>query len=121
MVPSKKGFLRTLEETALDMVKLRNSQAAQQISCQSGVVVLYLFRAAVPAETAEPILDLLSRTFRSPGSRRERASGKNRVAGKWRRNDLKRLNPRREMVWPRKPRTHKMWYEGARLTVRDSG
>jgi hypothetical protein len=31
------------------------------------------------------------------------------------------LNPRPEMVWPRKLRTHKMWYTGARLTVRDSG
>ena len=27
-------------------------------------------------------------------------------AGKWRRNELKTLNPRREMVWPRKPRSH---------------
>ena len=25
------------------------------------------------------------------------------------------------MVWARKPRTHKMWYTGARLTARDSG
>ena len=32
--------------------------------------------------------------------------GKNEVARKWRRNDLKRLNPRPEMVWARKPRTH---------------
>jgi hypothetical protein len=31
------------------------------------------------------------------------------------------LNPRPEMVWSRKPRTHKMWYTGARPTVRDSG
>ena len=29
-------------------------------------------------------------------------------------NDLKRLNPRPEVVWARKPRTHKMWYTGAR-------
>jgi hypothetical protein len=43
-----------------------------------------------------------------------------RVARKWRRNALKRLNPRPEMVWSRKPRTHKMWYTGAR-PVRDSG
>jgi hypothetical protein len=34
--------------------------------------------------------------------------GKNGVARKWRRNDLKRLNPRLEMVWARKPRTHKI-------------
>jgi len=37
-----------------------------------------------------------------------RAPGKTEFAGKWRRNGLKRLNPRREMVWPRKPRTHKI-------------
>jgi hypothetical protein len=54
-----------------------------------------------------------------PGSRR--LTAKDGVAGKWRRNGLKRLNPRREMVWARKSRTHKMWYTGARLTVRDSG
>ena len=35
------------------------------------------------------------------------------VARKWRRNGLKRLNPRPEMVWALKPRTHKMWYTGA--------
>jgi hypothetical protein len=34
---------------------------------------------------------------------------------------LKRLNPRPEVVWARKPRTYKIWYTGARLTVRDSG
>ncbi len=43
------------------------------------------------------------------------------VARKWRRNGLKRLNPRPEMVWARKPRTHKMWYQVVRLTVRDCG
>jgi len=31
-------------------------------------------------------------------------SRQNEVAGKWRRNGLIRLNPRREMVWSRKPR-----------------
>jgi hypothetical protein len=35
-------------------------------------------------------------------------------------NGLKRLNPGPEMVWARKPRTHKIWYTGARLSVRDS-
>src|SRR5271154_1251710 len=44
-----------------------------------------------------------------------------RVPRKWRRKGLKRLNPRLEMVWGRKPRTYKMWYTGARLTMRDSG
>src|SRR5271170_6137320 len=34
-------------------------------------------------------------------------------AGKWRRKGLKRLNSRREMVWPRKPRTPRIWYNGA--------
>src|SRR5277367_2190336 len=50
------------------------------------------------------------------GARRQ-----NGVASKWRRKGLKRLNPRPEMVVARKPRGHKIWYAGARLTVRDSG
>ena len=37
-----------------------------------------------------------------------------RPARKWRRKDLKRLNPGREMVWARTPRTHNIWYTGAR-------
>ena len=52
-----------------------------------------------------------------PGSRRERLT-QNGVARKWRRNGLKRLNPRPEMVWARKPLTHNIWYPGARLTAR---
>ena len=44
----------------------------------------------------------------------------NGVARKWRRNGLKRLNQRPEMVWPRKPRTYKMWYTGARPTISDT-
>jgi hypothetical protein len=40
------------------------------------------------------------------------------AARKWRRNGLKRLNPRPEMVVPRKPLSHNIWYAGARLTVR---
>src|SRR5271169_4301606 len=66
-------------------------------------------------------------TFHGPAERpaprrtAQRAGGaarQNGVAGKWRRNGLKRLNPGPEMVWARKPRTHKIWYTGARLTVR---
>jgi hypothetical protein len=34
---------------------------------------------------------------------------------------LKRLNQRPEMVWARQPRTHKLWYTGARLPLRASG
>ena len=49
-------------------------------------------------------------------ARRDRGArgldGKTGVAGKWRRNGLKRLNPGPEMVWPRKPRTHNIWYGG---------
>src|SRR5271169_6832610 len=37
----------------------------------------------------------------------------NGVARKWRRNRLKRLNPRPEMVWSRRPRSHKIWYTAA--------
>src|SRR5271154_3385903 len=40
------------------------------------------------------------------------------VARKWRRNDLKRLNPRPEMVWSRKPPSHYIWYSGVWPTVR---
>ena len=45
-----------------------------------------------------------------------KADGK--VARKWRRKILKRLNPRPEMAWARKPRTRNIWHTGARLTVR---
>ena len=57
----------------------------------------------------------------APGARRRAArEAEDKVAGKWRRNGLKRLNPGREVVWPRKPRTHKIWYAAARPTVRHS-
>jgi hypothetical protein len=42
------------------------------------------------------------------GSRRTSPS---RLARKWRRKGLKRLNPRSEMVWPRKHLTPKIWYQ----------
>ena len=45
----------------------------------------------------------------------------NGVARKWRRNGLKRLNPRPEMVWARKPRTYNIWYASAWLTGAGSG
>jgi len=60
---------------------------------------------------------LASRAFSTRLARRKRPR-KPGVARKWRRNLLKRLNQRREMVWSRKRRTHKIWYRGARLTVR---
>jgi hypothetical protein len=68
----------------------------------------------VNGRVADPArLPLTSRdAFRSAGARRERprATG---VAGKWRRNRLKRLNPRPEMVWSRKPLTDNIWYTRA--------
>ena len=45
-------------------------------------------------------------------------SVKTGVARKWRRNRLKRLNQRPEMVWSQQPRSHNIWYTAARLTVR---
>ena len=45
------------------------------------------------------------------GSRRTSLSG---VARKWRRKALKRLNPRPEMVWPRRHLTPKLWYKARR-------
>jgi hypothetical protein len=55
---------------------------------------------AVPEETA----DLLNRGVSVAGIAAREADD-NGVAGKWRRNSLKTLNPRREMVWARTPRT----------------
>jgi hypothetical protein len=49
---------------------------------------------------------------------REGAWAQNGVDRKWRRNGLKTLNQRSEMVASRKPRSHKIWYAGAGLTVR---
>jgi hypothetical protein len=49
---------------------------------------------------------------------REGLTATTESAAKWRRNVLKRLNPGWEMVGPRKPRTHDIWYTGARPTVR---
>jgi len=73
----------------------------------------------VHGRVADPArLPLTSRDVGAPRERL-RATG---VAGKWRRNRLKRLNPRREMVWSRKPLTYKIWYtraaDHARLRLR---
>jgi hypothetical protein len=54
------------------------------------------------------------RRFKSPGSRRKRAWAQNGVARKMEPNGLKTLNQRPEFVASRKPRSHKMWYTGAR-------
>jgi hypothetical protein len=45
-----------------------------------------------------------SRAVRSPDR-----GEKSLMAQKWRRNPLKNLNPRPEMAWTRKPRTHNIW------------
>jgi hypothetical protein len=66
----------------------------------------------------EPIVDFLNRGASVSGIAAREADGKPGVARKWRRNDLKTLNQRPEMVWPRRRRTHYIWYRGARLTVR---
>src|SRR5580658_877503 len=67
--------------------------------------------SALSEETAEPIVDLLNRGVSVGGiAARDGVAAKRGVARKWRRNGLKRLNPRPEMVWSPKPRTHKMWY-----------
>ena len=95
----------------------RNSQATQQISCQNHVAVLYLFSYRHPSgDRRADRRSFEPRRF----DRWDRARRQNGVARKWRRNGLKRLNPRPELVWSRKPRTHKMWYAGARPAVRDS-
>jgi hypothetical protein len=48
---------------------------------------------------------------------REAVTATTESVRKWRRNGLKRLNPGLEMVVARKPRAHKIWYTGARLTA----
>ena len=75
----------------------------------------------VVGRTSEPIVELVNRGVSVAGIAAREADGKNGVARKWRRNGVKRLNPRPEMVWARKPRTYKIWYTGARLTVREFG
>ena len=71
-----------------------------------------LFDRGRVAGLSSPVWSKLLNRGVSAGSRSERIRRQNRVAGKWRRNGLKRLNPRREMVWSRKPRSHKIWYTG---------
>src|ERR1700719_1035819 len=43
------------------------------------------------------------------------------LAREWRRNGLKRLNPRPKMVWSGRPPSHYIWYSGARPTARSDG
>ena len=92
-----------------------NSRAAQQIPCQRRVVVLCLF-LTIPAEIAGSIVDVLNGGVSVAWIAARERLRKNGVAGKWRHKRLKRLDPRREMVWSRKPGTYKIWYTGARLT-----
>jgi hypothetical protein len=67
----------------------------------------------------EPLNKFLSRGVWVPGiAAREGVTATTVSARKGRRNGLKRLNPGREMVGPRKPGAHYIWYTGARLTVR---
>jgi hypothetical protein len=61
-------------------------------------------------ENDKAVLSLAAREAVGKASRLEMA-----------RNALKRLNPGSEIVVCREPRTHKIWYTGARLTVRASG
>src|SRR5271156_3487332 len=67
----------------------------------------------------EPLNKFLNRGVSVAGiAAREGLTATTESAAKWRRNGLKRLNPGREMVEPRKPGAHYIWYTGARLTVR---
>jgi hypothetical protein len=61
------------------------------------------------APPSQPIVDLNQGVSVAGIAAREGLMATRESAGKWRRNDLKRLNPGGEMVWARKPRTHKMW------------
>jgi hypothetical protein len=66
----------------------------------------------------EPLDKFLNRGVSVAGiAAREGLTATTESARKWRRNGLKRLNPGSEMVVARKPRAHKIWYAGARLTA----
>jgi hypothetical protein len=85
-----------------------NLQAVDPVSrsCASSIAITVSPRPSGGATPMRP-----KRPRKSPhGSDPHRPSG---VARKWRRKGLKRLNPRPEMVWPQKRRTHKIWYNGA--------
>src|SRR5271163_1395045 len=71
--------------------------------------------------TCNPLSSHLNRGVSVAGIAARAGLAANGVAGKWRRNGLKRLNPRREMVWARKPRTYNIWYASAWLTGAGSG
>ena len=81
--------------------RLASRRAARRRISGCGAFAFFLASESVPS--------------RSTNSLPRRQNG---VARKWRRNGLKRLNPRPGMVWSRKPRSHNIWYTGARLTVR---
>ena len=73
-------------------------------------------RAARPAKAGleGPIFGLQAAALRRPTPRRRRAWRQSRLAGKWRRKDLKRFKSRREVVWPRQTWTPNIWYWGER-------
>jgi hypothetical protein len=74
-----------------------------------------------PPPPSQPIADLNRGVSVAVIAARKGLTATTESAGKWRRNDLKRLNPGRELVRARKPRTHKMWNRGAQQSARDSG
>src|SRR5277367_6694589 len=69
--------------------------------------------AHAPSAPAASIARPVFKTWAEPVGIAAREGPQNGVARKWRRNRLKRLNPRPEMVWSQKPRTHKIWYTAA--------
>jgi len=63
--------------------------------------------ARAEGRAGRSVADVLNRAAQVPGiASREGLRAEMRVAGKWRRKGLKRLNPRPEMVWPRQPQSH---------------
>ena len=95
---------------ARGLLNARLQSSASRRNGREGNVTPHPMEAArlVPKPAASP----------AAGMALPKTGRKVRVARKWRRNELKRLNPRPEMVWSREPRSHKIWYTGARLTVR---
>jgi hypothetical protein len=96
-----------------------NKQCIQDGSCGTLISTKGSNRMSSPAAlpTADRALSLRARVAPStrgganvPPPRLRRRVQNDREC---RRKGLKQLNPRPEMVWPRKRRVHKMWYAGA--------
>ena len=109
--PSRGGAPRVLWRH----VGVNNLQAVDRVSrsCASSIAI-----TVSPRPSAEASGTRAKRPSKSPRS--SRRCSPREFARKWRRKGLERLNPRPEMVWPRKRRTPNIWYESATALSRGS-